>query len=958
MSQTFRSNGNGGGGGRNPFAGTSPDQARFAHTLFAGGGSIPGVTSVLTPDQLDRLTDAVFEGVTNAYSQRQDWFRRRTGGGRFDPRRDVDDECGFPKDPLSSWDWWELHRRDALSQRVNEVLARETWRVQPEVYEKEKGAVTTAFEKSWQALGHLLRGERSHHKDVTNSHPAMSYLARLDEVCGIGRYGGLFFGLDDGRPASEPAAGWEETNSRPVKAPRVTGRKGDNGKPIVENGDAPPPVDLSRPYSLTVNREETKDRNLLYLRVFPEHLCQVAEVEGNQLSLRFGWPTYYNVTFNDPQDTVHGALVGPRGPRSGETSDFSAYETRVHWTRILHAADNLVSSEWAGTPRCHPVLNDLLTAQKPRWASGEGYWKACFTWLFLTTQPNYEGATVSRTDMRNLIENWMNGLQRANYLGGLTPESISPNVLDPTPFVEVAYNVVAMKLGIPVRILKGSERGELSSSQDSDEFADRLRGREDTHATPRLVAPFVDRGIGLGFLDPPGEDGFKVDWPDRAEQSEEVKARVFQTRMGAWSAYVSGGVDKLIPPKEALTLEGGYDEDEAEMILDAAEEYTAEQEEKALGQQKQAIDQGLAPDPTQPPPGKEKPGPDDMDDDARAIDLARKIRPSPSPKPATAPSANEWRDTDWFDYETLETLTENAARAKTGAAKEGSGKGGKGGKSKLSGGQWVTLDNGVKVYLKSGRVVVGPAPVKEALNKTGGTGVAGEGKGRKKTGSDASGNTGGKDGKGGGAHPGGKSSKIGEEPTSGKTSAVRYRSGDHAEKDLAPSARQWAEDTSDYFANRAVKAYAGTSDSFRINEHLRKGGDNPDLQAKADALAAVVDKARMPKSVEAYRTINPKTPEEKAQILQKFKDSVGKTYTDPAFTSTTANKAYSDEWAAKFKSDPIKMTVHVPQGSKAAYIPKDVTGRQEWEVLVQRGSKFKVKSVEGSNVVVELHGEG
>lgn len=893
---------------------------RFAHTLMSGGGPVPGLYPTFTPDQFERVVDAVFEGVTNAYSARQQWFRGRTGGGRFDPRRDIDDECGFPKDTISAWDYWDLHRRDALAQRVNEVEARETWRVSPQVYEEESGKVRTPFERSLEALRQTLRGEQSWYKS-SESDPVMSYLARLDEQSGIGRYGVLFFGLNDGLDPALPVAGVEEAFSKPIKAPAV--RK-DGDKVVVEPGGKIPRPSLNEVYSLLFNQEAVRaegTRRLNYLRVFPEHLATVGTVEGNRLSPRFGWPTTYNVTFNDPNDVVHGAIVGPRGPVA-DTTDMTGFTAQVHWTRVLHVADNLQSSEWAGDPRCHPVLNDLLTAQKPRWASGEGYWKACFTWLFLTTQPNFEGAGVDRTGIRNVIEQWMNGLQRANYLGGLNPTSVSPNVLDPTPFIEMCIQTVCIKKAIPVRVFKGSERGELASSQDSDEWADRLRGRENNHVNPRIVAPFHDRGILLGLLDPPGEEGYKIDWPDRKAQSDEKKASVFSTRMTAWGTYIEKGVDKIIPPREALVNEAGYSDEEAEALLDAAEQYVEEKEAAELEKQQDMIDKGLAPDPTQPPPGKGGKEPDDMDDDASAIDLARKVRPS------APPVGNEW-DGLW-DYDCLEPLTANAARAKTA---------GKGGKSKLTGGQWVTLDNGVKVYLRSGRIVVGPAPLKGPV-------PAGSGSSKGKKGVS----------KEGGEKEGNGSKSAGSQGPTG-ISPKRFRSGDDAEKELSPSSKQWAEDPSDYFSNRAVKAYAGTSDSFRINDHLRKGGSDPDLQAKADALASVIDKARMPRAVETYRSINPKTPEEKAAILARFRENVGKVFTDPAFTSTTANKKYADDWAKKFKSDPIRMTVHVPEGAKAAYIPKEITGRQEWEVLVQRGSKFRVKSVEGSNVVVELQGD-
>jgi hypothetical protein len=193
-------------------------------------------------------------------------------------------------------------------------------------------------------------------------------------------------------------------------------------------------------------------------------------------------------------------------------------------------------------------------------------------------------------------------------------------------------------------------------------------------------------------------------------------------------------------------------------------------------------------------------------------------------------------------------------------------------------------------------------------------------------------------------------------PKSSSKSPTSYKSGDEAEKDLAPSKSQWAETSGDYFANKAVKAYAGTSDSFLINNCLRSNCKEKSLKDKAKALAAVLDKTSFPKDITAHRAVNAKTPQEREAILSQFASNVGKTVVDNAFVSTTANKKYAATWGKNSKVEPIQVEVLVPKGAKAAYLPKDVVGKQEWEVLIQRGSKYKVSSVSGSKVTLEYVG--
>jgi len=180
-----------------------------------------------------------------------------------------------------------------------------------------------------------------------------------------------------------------------------------------------------------------------------------------------------------------------------------------------------------------------------------------------------------------------------------------------------------------------------------------------------------------------------------------------------------------------------------------------------------------------------------------------------------------------------------------------------------------------------------------------------------------------------------------------------FGSGSAAEAALAKSAAQWSDaDPADYFANKPIKAYAGTSDSFAINNALRQGLKDPQLQAKALDLAAVLNKTDFPADVKTYRAINAKTAAEQTTILDGFRKQIGGTITDNAFVSTTANKTYADKWAKT--ANGIQVTVLVPKGAKAAYIPKTHVTRQEWEILIQRGSRFVVKSVTGTQVVLEL----
>lgn len=136
-----------------------------------------------------------------------------------------------------------------------------------------------------------------------------------------------------------------------------------------------------------------------------------------------------------------------------------------------------------------------------------------------------------------------------------------------------------------------------------------------------------------------------------------------------------------------------------------------------------------------------------------------------------------------------------------------------------------------------------------------------------------------------------------------------------------------------------IKGYAGTDSSRAINRSLRDGetASSGDKQT-IDRLTKTLDKQSLPVDVKTYRAVRPGEGADK--MFANFQSNVGATVTDKGFTSTTASKAYANKWGGE---GAVMVSVQVPKGSKAMYL-SDIGGRQEHEVLVQRGSKYKVLS--------------
>lgn len=428
----------------------------------------------------------------------------------FDKRRKVEDECGYPVGESTPQQYQDLYDYFSIAARVVELYPKECWQVQPTLKELGDPANPTPFEVAWRALGKGLRGDKSYFRDEEGS-PVWEYLKRLDVMSGIGRYGVMLLGLDDGLPLHVPAAGFEEQGAYPAGTKKLEGGRvevmgspwrGDgkgaaytNNEKVTynlmyEKGD---PGNL--PYKAGTDPRKTAGRKLTYLRVFPEALAPVTRYETNPTSPRYGQPAQYQLTFHDPQvDWGFSAGI----PLS--TMD-------VHWSRVIHAADTshqAGSSDWFAPSRMRVVRRELLDLVKMYGASAEGFWLACITYIAFSTHPQLGGnVPVNVEKMKDMWERMKNSMDRAAILKGMSMESVAPSITDPTPHLDKAIEAICIVLGCPIRVFKGSERGELASSQDDAAWNDRLRARQRDYVTPRIIAPFVDRLITLGVLPPP-----------------------------------------------------------------------------------------------------------------------------------------------------------------------------------------------------------------------------------------------------------------------------------------------------------------------------------------------------------------------------------------------------------------------------------------------------------------------
>lgn len=464
--------------------------------------------------------------VSNVLTHRSEVFRKL-----FDVRRNIDDECGYPDSQrgyINLREYEILFDRESIANRVVSYLPKETWKVQPKLIEDENSNNETKFEKAWADLHKNLRGADSYLKS-DKSNPIWYTLKKIDVLSGIGQYGVVLLGFND-------------------------------------VGDGRTLADECKP------REGMK---LMFMRAFQESLVDVLEVDQDITSPRFGRPTKYRVTFNDPRLSDDSRGVNPRGfIKPGNSVDVHGSQ-EVHWTRILHVADNTESSEIYGVPRLRPVFNRVWDLRKLYSGSAEMYWKGAFPGLSVESHPNLatelgNEVQFDKATARTEIEQYMNGLQRYLALVGMSVKSLSPQVVDPTPQIDTQLKAIAAHLGVSVRKLTGADSGGAYNDQDEDTHNELIASRQNEYVTPFIIAPFVDHLIYLKVL--PKPEQYEVKWPDLSSQTSQEKSRVAFQRTQALAMYRRGEVEQIMAPLDFHTRILGLDELEARSVIENAEE--------------------------------------------------------------------------------------------------------------------------------------------------------------------------------------------------------------------------------------------------------------------------------------------------------------------------------------------------------------------------------------------------
>lgn len=383
-------------------------------------------------------------------------------------------------------DLYKMYRRNGIASRVIRAFPQATWEEQPVIHDE---AGDSAEEQMPDGTKN-----KSFSPFVVSVNQffeqtrALRYLERADRVSSIGRFGILLMGFKDGQ--------------RDLRVPLATGKK-----------------------------------PLIYLAAYGEPSVEVVDYETDTSSERYGRPKTYRVT---------------PGKYTEDANQPKPQQFMVHHSRVLHIAEFLDDGEVLGQPRLEPIYNHLLDLNKTVGSGAETFWRMSNPGISFTADADANIAPDQLIDMKKQAEEFENGMRRILAMQGVTPHTMGAGnqVADPGPHIDKLLDLIAGATGIPKRILIGSERGELASSQDSDNWASRIDERQNNFATPSILLPFVQKMVETGNIQSPSGT-ISVDWPESNALSPKDQAEVGRIKSTALKEYTSTpGAEMIVPPQE------------------------------------------------------------------------------------------------------------------------------------------------------------------------------------------------------------------------------------------------------------------------------------------------------------------------------------------------------------------------------------------------------------------------
>lgn len=244
---------------------------------------------------------------------------------------------------------------------------------------------------------------------------------------------------------------------------------------------------------------------IMYLTPFPEDSIEELTLVTDPKNPRFGLPDYYRVKGLTAAGTATGS-----------------FRKQVHWSRIIHIADRTLENALFGQPRLKRVWNDLDNLDKVIGGGSEAFWLRAHPGMQVDIDKELDLGKGEEDRLEAEIDEYQHQIRRVMRTRGTKINVLDAQIANFDGPASAILKRISAGSHIPLRILLGSERGELASTQDRDNWYDYISDRRKLFAEPRVVRAFVDRLMKYGAL--PEVPEYEVRWSQIKSMDDSTKA--------------------------------------------------------------------------------------------------------------------------------------------------------------------------------------------------------------------------------------------------------------------------------------------------------------------------------------------------------------------------------------------------------------------------------------------------
>ena len=181
-------------------------------------------------------------------------------------------------------------------------------------------------------------------------------------------------------------------------------------------------------------------------------------------------------------------------PEYGQITEYVIKKTNtpIKAKDAIHVANNSHFDRIKGVPGLKSIYNTLQDIGKVIGSSAESIWLAAAqrSILQIEQQGGGDDKVVEATlkNMKDIQEGIIRNMAIVNGQVSDTQQS----AVSPTDHFTVLTQQISAATGIPTRILTGSERGNLASTQDEENWRVQLRTRQVNHIETQILRPVLN----------------------------------------------------------------------------------------------------------------------------------------------------------------------------------------------------------------------------------------------------------------------------------------------------------------------------------------------------------------------------------------------------------------------------------------------------------------------------------